>query len=155
MTVGEKIQYYRKKSGISQEELGQKMLVSRQTISLWEMDKTLPTIDNLMRLRELFSITIDDFLSVNEPVEENVKNSKESYVFKLDKIDLQKIFKKTTLLMVKRAIFFVLACFTFFILTIATNAPSVITGAVVGWFLLGSSFHIIKFCDFRKKMEKK
>ena len=52
MTVGEKIQFYRKRNGLSQEELGQKMFVSRQTISLWEMDKTLPTIDNLLRLNK-------------------------------------------------------------------------------------------------------
>lgn len=43
MTVGEKIQYYRKQNGMSREELGQKLFVSRQTVSLWEMDKTLPT----------------------------------------------------------------------------------------------------------------
>ena len=57
MSVGEKIQFYRKKIGLSQEELGQKMFVSRQTVSLWEMDKTLPTIDNLIRLKEIFSIS--------------------------------------------------------------------------------------------------
>ena len=39
------------------------MLVSRQTVSLWEMDKTLPTIDNLLRLKEIFSISVDDLLS--------------------------------------------------------------------------------------------
>ena len=48
MTVGEKIQAYRKRLGMSQEELGQKLLVSRQTISLWEKDQTVPTIDNLI-----------------------------------------------------------------------------------------------------------
>lgn len=69
MTVGEKIQYYRKKIGLSQEELGQKMLLSRQTISLWEMDKTLPTVDNLLRLKEIFSVSIDELLSENEPKE--------------------------------------------------------------------------------------
>ena len=63
MTVGEKIQYYRKKIGLSQEELGQKMLLSRQTISLWEMDKTLPTVDNLLRLKEIFSVSVDELLS--------------------------------------------------------------------------------------------
>lgn len=62
MTVGEKIQKYRKEAGLSQEELGQKLLVSRQTISLWEMDKTLPTIDNLKRLKEIFGVSIDDML---------------------------------------------------------------------------------------------
>ena len=49
MTVGEKIQLYRKKIGLSQEALGQKLLVSRQTVSLWEMGKTMPTVDNLIK----------------------------------------------------------------------------------------------------------
>ena len=40
MTVGEKIQKYRKELAMSQEELGQKLLLSRQTISLWENDQT-------------------------------------------------------------------------------------------------------------------
>ena len=63
MTVGEKIQYYRRKCGFSQEELGRQLLVSRQTISLWEMDKTLPTIDNLVRLKEIFGVSIDEMLN--------------------------------------------------------------------------------------------
>ena len=46
MTIGEKIQKYRKDLGLSQEELGQKLIVSRQTLSLWEKDQTVPTIDN-------------------------------------------------------------------------------------------------------------
>lgn len=85
MTVGEKIQYYRKKIGLSQEELGQKMLVSRQTVSLWEMDKTLPTVDNLIRLKEIFTVSIDDILSEAEPIEENKNEPKEAYVFKYEK----------------------------------------------------------------------
>ena len=40
MTVGEKIQKYRKELAMSQEELGQKLLLSRQTVSLWEHDQT-------------------------------------------------------------------------------------------------------------------
>lgn len=39
MTVGEKIQKYRKTLGMSQEDLGQKLHLSRQTISLWEKDQ--------------------------------------------------------------------------------------------------------------------
>ena len=104
MTVGEKIQYYRKKIGLSQEELGQKMLVSRQTVSLWEMDKTLPTVDNLLRLKEIFSISIDDILSKDEPIEENDNEPREAYVFKYDKAELQNVFKAARLPMIKRAI---------------------------------------------------
>ena len=70
MTVGEKIQFYRKRKRLSQEELGQRLLVSRQTVSLWEMDKTLPTVDNLLRLKEIFSVSIDDILSKDAPASE-------------------------------------------------------------------------------------
>lgn len=70
MTVGEKIQFYRKRIRLSQEELGQRLLVSRQTVSLWEMDKTLPTVDNLLRLKDIFSVSIDDILSKDAPASE-------------------------------------------------------------------------------------
>ena len=63
MTVGQRIQHYRKLQGLSQEELGQKLLVSRQTVSLWENDQTLPTIDNLVRLKEIFGVSIDEILT--------------------------------------------------------------------------------------------
>lgn len=62
MTISEKIQFYRKNAGLSQEELAKTLLVSRQTISLWENGQTLPTIDNLVRLKEIFGISLDDML---------------------------------------------------------------------------------------------
>lgn len=69
MTVGENIQRYRKKLGLSQDQLGQKLLVSRQTISLWEKDQTVPTIDNLMLLKDVFQVSVDEILGVeNKPV---------------------------------------------------------------------------------------
>ena len=96
MTVGEKIQYYRKKTGLSQEELGQKLFVSRQTISLWEMDKTLPTVDNLMRLKDIFSVSIDDILSETEPSEAKAEAKPdvgEAYTFEYTKEDMRSISK--------------------------------------------------------------
>lgn len=65
MTIGEKIQLYRKQLKMSQDDLGQKLLVSRQTVSLWEKDQTLPSIDNLIRLSDIFRITVDDLLKSN------------------------------------------------------------------------------------------
>ena len=59
MTVGEKLQIYRKRAGLSQEELGAMLFVSRQTVSLWEKDQTLPTVDNLVKLKEIFGVTLD------------------------------------------------------------------------------------------------
>ncbi len=62
MVVSEKIQLYRKKAGLSQEELARMLFVSRQTVSLWETGQTLPTIDNLIRLREIFGVSLDAIL---------------------------------------------------------------------------------------------
>ena len=43
MTLGEKLLECRRRAGLSQEELGKRLLVSRQTVSLWETDQTMPT----------------------------------------------------------------------------------------------------------------
>lgn len=150
MTVGEKIQFYRKKIGLSQEELGQKMLVSRQTVSLWEMDKTLPTVDNLIRLKEIFSVSIDDILSESEPKVENENEPKEAYVFKYEKSDLQDVFKKVRFPLIKRAIIFTLACIVLFIFFAAAEAPDVILGLLLGYFLIGVISHIKGYFAYRK-----
>lgn len=91
MTLGEKIQYHRKQQGLSQDELGQLLLVSRQTISLWEMNKTLPTVDNLLRLKEIFSVSVDELLS-DTPVETSTQDQpKETYTFQYTPDDMKSI----------------------------------------------------------------
>lgn len=150
MTAGEKIQYYRKKIGLSQEELGQKMLVSRQTVSLWEMDKTLPTVDNLIRLKEIFSVSIDDILSESEPIEENKGEPKEAYVFKYEKSDLQEVFKKAIFPLIKRTIVFTLVFIVLFTFFAVTDAPDVVLGLLLGYFLLGVISHIKGYFSYGK-----
>lgn len=66
MTVGQKIQKLRKNANLSQEDLAEKLLVSRQTVSLWETDQTLPTIDNLRLLKDIFHVSIDELLCEEE-----------------------------------------------------------------------------------------
>lgn len=63
MTVGEQLQFYRKQQNLSQEELAKQLLVTRQTVSLWETDQTLPTVDNLIRIKDIFGVSIDDILT--------------------------------------------------------------------------------------------
>ena len=66
MSVGENILQLRKQQGLSQEALAEKMLVSRQTVSLWETDQTQPTLDNLMRLKDIFGVSVDYLLSSHD-----------------------------------------------------------------------------------------
>ncbi len=62
MTIGEKIARLRTASGISQEQLAERIAVSRQSISKWEMDQALPQIDKVLQLCALFNISTDELL---------------------------------------------------------------------------------------------
>ncbi len=62
MTVGEKIALLRTSGGISQEALAEKLSVSRQAISSWEINQSLPSVDNILKLCEIFDVSADELL---------------------------------------------------------------------------------------------
>lgn len=142
MTVGEKIQKYRKDLGLSQEELGQKLLVSRQTISLWEKDQTVPTIDNLMRLSDIFEISVDEILN-SENKEQNAEiQPNESYRFSFSKEELNEIYRLQRKSIYKRPIIFTVLCVLMIVFFIGSSAPDIMIGFAFGMFLIGAVSHI-------------
>ena len=62
MNFSEKLKEIRKKEGISQEQLAEKIGVSRQAITKWETGKGLPDIENMAIIAEIFKTTIDELL---------------------------------------------------------------------------------------------
>ncbi len=62
MTIGEKIAKLRTSLDISQEQLAERVSVSRQAVSKWEMDQSLPQIDKVLLLCELFGVSADALL---------------------------------------------------------------------------------------------
>ena len=62
MTLGEKIREVRRKCGFSQEQLAEKMSVSRSAIAKWETDKGLPDVGNLKILARLLNVSVDHLL---------------------------------------------------------------------------------------------
>ena len=62
MTIGQKIIQLRNSRGISQEKLAELMGVSRQSISKWEMEQSVPQIDKILQISEIFSVSCDDLL---------------------------------------------------------------------------------------------
>ena len=66
MTVGQRIAQKRRELGLSQEELGERLGVSRQAIYKWEADQTLPEIEKLVNLSKLFSVPVGWLLGVEE-----------------------------------------------------------------------------------------
>ena len=66
MTLGERIQALRKDAGLSQEELGEKLGVARQSVSKWESDTTIPELDKLIAMSKLFHISVGALLGIEE-----------------------------------------------------------------------------------------
>jgi len=67
----------RKKSGLSQEDLADKIGVSRQAVSKWETASASPDTDNLICLAKLYGVSLDDLLNTEQPVEDIVRQKKE------------------------------------------------------------------------------
>lgn len=72
MTLGEKIKQARTENGFTQEELAEKLMVSRQAITKWESDKGIPDISNLRMLARCFNVSIDYLLDDGENVDMSV-----------------------------------------------------------------------------------
>ena len=66
MEIGKKIQEHREKKRLSQEELADKIGISRQSVSKWELGQALPDIDKIVTLSKLFEITTDELLLTEE-----------------------------------------------------------------------------------------
>lgn len=62
MELGNKIKYYKGEKELSQEELAERVYVSRQTISNWENNKSYPDINSIVLLSEIFEISIDNLI---------------------------------------------------------------------------------------------
>ena len=70
MTLGNSLSAARKKSGMSQEEVAERLGVSRQTISKWETDETLPDIRQSKILASLYRLSLDELICFDAALQE-------------------------------------------------------------------------------------
>lgn len=77
MNLGNKIMILRKKNNMSQEELSEKVGVTRQTISKWELEETTPDIMQAKKLSEIFKVSLDELTgnNVNNIIVEKISNT--------------------------------------------------------------------------------
>ena len=88
--IANRLLEYRKKNGLSQEELAEKLNISRQSVSKWERAEASPDTDNLIELAKIYGITMDDLLNVEKPInfkkEEIVEHvTTKDYVIEINK----------------------------------------------------------------------
>lgn len=79
MNLGGNLYNARKKSGLSQEEVAEKLGVSRQTISKWELNETIPDICQSKRLAAIYSLSLDELIE-----------------FDIDLIEIEQVIEKTS-----------------------------------------------------------
>ena len=77
MNIADRIKCLRKNKGLSQEELADKVGVSRQAVSKWESEQSPPDIEKIINMSELFEVTTDYILKGIEPV--SMTNNKTMY----------------------------------------------------------------------------
>lgn len=77
MSIGSKLSKLRKKNNYSQEDLAEKLNVTRQTISKWELDETSPDLNSAKQLSIIFQISLDDLVDndIKNIVVEKVSNT--------------------------------------------------------------------------------
>ena len=87
MNLGNNLFQARKKAGLSQESVAKKLGVSRQTISKWETDETIPDIYQSKKLAKLYNLTLDELIDFDidiKEIEEIIKNTDEEKESKIN-----------------------------------------------------------------------
>lgn len=87
MMLGNSLFHARKRAGLTQEEVAERLGVSRQTIGKWEANETLPDIRQSKRLATLYGVTLDELISFDldvAQIEEAIENSSEELEEKVD-----------------------------------------------------------------------
>lgn len=94
MNFGNSLSGARKKSGLSQEDVAEKLGVSRQTISKWETNETLPDIRQAKKLAQLYRLSLDDLISFDidvKEIEQVIENTSDEVQ---ERVDWTKVWSK-------------------------------------------------------------
>lgn len=75
MKIGDKLKEARLKNNMTQEEVAEKIFVSRQSISNWENNKTYPDIGNVIALSDLYEISLDELLKGSDNFMKHLEES--------------------------------------------------------------------------------
>ncbi|WP_419958361.1 helix-turn-helix domain-containing protein [Psychrobacillus psychrotolerans] len=83
MKIGKSILDYRKRNNLSQEQLANKIGITRQAISKWEQEKGAPDIENLILLSDEMNISLDNLIKGNSNIKKQIVNNQKAVKFHL------------------------------------------------------------------------
>ena len=94
MNFGKKLLDARKKANLSQEEIAEKLNITRQTVSKWESNETVPNINQVKLLAKIYKISLEELLNYNKIDEEIESIIKKANTKNKDKINWNKVWSK-------------------------------------------------------------
>ena len=145
MEIGSKLKDARKKSGITQEQAAELLGVSRQTISNWENDKSIPDIISVIKMSDIFSVSLDHLLKEDKTMNQTYQEFLEEST---NTVKAKKNLSKTIILSTY-FIVWMLAVISFFYLFsnhlgIDTTGATVIKGLVLPLLLMTGTIIVAK-----------
>ncbi|MEB2491067.1 helix-turn-helix transcriptional regulator [Peribacillus frigoritolerans] len=125
MIFSERLKKEREKRNWSQNDLAEKIHVSRQSVSKWETGKNYPSIEVLINLSDLFQITVDELLRSDEELKEKIIRESKQLAFPNWKMFFDIVLLIGTFLLVSKLIIFGLNKFAGTDITILKSMPVV------------------------------
>lgn len=122
MEIGNKLNQLRKLSGMTQEQLAEKLNVSRQTISKWETDSTSPDLESIVRVCKIFHVSLDDLLMEGEGMEKETDAEKDRQITLNDLMKINLHNRNMTLLLIGGLIFIMVGILNFAYVKALENA---------------------------------
>lgn len=130
MALYENIQFHRKRLNMSQEALGRIMSVEVETVEMWESGQTMPTLNNIVRLSEIFSVSVDELLKGKKELQGDTPYEK--YVFNYSCDELYEIQSRQSVYIYKKLIVSVIVVALLLLFLIFADTPKIMLGFVEG-----------------------
>lgn len=137
MIFSERLKEEREKRNWSQHDLAEKIHVSRQSVSKWETGQNYPSIEIIIHLRDLFSITIDELLRSDEELTQKVIEDSKQLAYPKWKVFFDSLFMIGVFLFIAKIVVWMLNKFAGASITIVADAPYVMNLLPLVFMIIG------------------
>ncbi|MDA2529504.1 helix-turn-helix transcriptional regulator [Bacillus cereus] len=137
MIFSERLKEEREKRNWSQNDLAEKLHVSRQSVSKWETGKNYPSIEIIIHLSDLFGITIDELLRGDEELTQKVIEDSKQLAYPKWKVFFDSLFMIGVFLFIAKIVVWMLNKFAGASITIVADAPYVMNLLPLTFMIIG------------------
>ncbi|ACK96518.1 XRE family transcriptional regulator [Bacillus thuringiensis] len=137
MIFSERLKEEREKRNWSQNDLAEKIHVSRQSVSKWETGKNYPSIEIIIHLSDLFDITIDELLRSDEELTQKVIEDSKKLAYPKWKVFFDSLFMIGVFLLIAKIVVWMLNKFAGASIAIVADAPYVMNLLPLVFMIIG------------------